>query len=435
MSILINLIGILLVFFYIPPQDSGLPTLVTRTEFWVVFNVVALIAAGGRLLDAVTDPAIAMISDRSNHPKGRRIPLMRLGGLPAVLATVALFVPPVQRESGWNIIWLIGVQIVLYIALTSYVTPSFALIADLGRTAQERLDIVTWTSVAWALGIVVASLTTPLSALFEGIGYTELRSWQLAVVVVALIALVLMYLPVFLIDEPRYARSKPTSATLRESLSVVLSNRFFRYYVAADFSYFCGLAIIQTGILFYVTVLLELDKALVAPLLGLMVIMALLLYPIVNKQAKKRSAKQMVVVAFLLTSVMFLGVVFLGLYPGVPPLLQAAAVVILFSVPFSVLSVIPQWILSDIAEHSILSHGEATTGMFFGARTFAQKLGQTIGIVIFALFLTFGGDIGDDLGIRLSGIGGLVLYGLAAIIFSRYDEAELRAELDALATD
>jgi GPH family glycoside/pentoside/hexuronide:cation symporter len=431
MSILINLIGILLVFFYIPPEEENLPTLVTRSEFWIGFNAVALIAAGGRLLDAVTDPAIATISDRSQHPKGRRISLMRIGGLPAVVATILLFIPPVQEQSAWNIVWLVGVQVVLYIALTAYVTPCFALVADLGRTPAERLDLVTWTSVAWAIGIVIASLVTPLSAGFEWAGFTGLESWQGAVIVVGLIALIAMYLPVWMIDEPRYARSSPTSVSLRESMSVVFSNPFFRYYVAADFSYFCGLAIIQTGILFYVTVLLELDKALVAPLLGLMVIMALVLYPVVNRQAKKRSGKQLVVGSFLMTATMFLGIVFLGQYP-IPAILQAAAVVVLFSVPFSVLSVLPQWILSDIAEHSSLSAGDATTGMFFGARTFAQKIGQTLGIVIFAVFLSFGGDVGDDLGVRLSGIGGLVLYSVAAVIFSRYDESRLRTELASL---
>ncbi|MFW2381508.1 MAG: MFS transporter [Acidimicrobiales bacterium] len=434
MSILINLIGILLVFFYIPPEDANLPTLVTRTEFWIGFNAVAIIAAGGRLLDAVTDPAIAMISDRSTHPMGRRISLMRIGALPAVVATILLFVPPVEAQSAWNIVWLVGVQIVLYTALTAYVTPCFALVADLGRTPAERLDLVTWTSVAWALGIVIASLVTPLSAAFEWAGFTGLESWQGAVVVVGVIALIGMYLPVFMIDEPRYARSSPTSVSLKESLSVVFANPFFRYYVAADFSYFCGLAIIQTGILFYVTVLLELDKALVAPLLGLMVLMALILYPIVNKQAKRRSGKQLVVGSFLMTAAMFFGIVFLGKYP-IPSILQAAAVVVLFSVPFSVLSVLPQWILSDIAEHSLLSAGDATTGMFFGARTFAQKIGQTLGIVIFAVFLSFGGDVGDDLGVRLSGVGGLVLYTIAAIIFSRYDETRLRTELATLSAE
>lgn len=431
MSVLINVIGILLVFFYLPPDTAGLPTLVTRTEFFVVFNAVALIAAGGRLLDAVTDPLIAMYSDRSTHPKGRRISLMRLGMVPAVLATIALFVPPVMTESGWNILWLIGVQIVLYITLTSYVTPAFALLADLGRTPRERLDLTTWASVAWAFGIVVASMTTPIAAVLQGedgSGISALRSWQIAVVVVCAIALFFMAMPIFMIDEPRWARSEPSTASLKDSLGVVFSNRFFRFYVAADFAYFCGLAIIQTGMLFYVTVLLELEETLVAPLLGLMVLLALILYPVVNKQAKIRSAKQMVITAFVLTAVMFLGIVFLGRYP-IPPFAQAAIVIAFFSVPFAILSVIPQWILSDIAELSSHTETDATTGMFFGARTLAQKIGQTLGIVMFAMFLSFGGDINDDLGIRLSGVGGLVLYLTAALIFARYDEATLRREL------
>ncbi len=431
MSVLINLISILLVFFYLPPDTSGLPQLVTDREFLVVFNAIVLIAAAGRMFDAITDPAIALYSDRSTHRLGRRIPLMRLGALPAAIATVLLFIPPQNTVSGWNIAWLLGVEIVLYVALTAYVTPAFAIVADLGRTPEERLDLTTWTSVAWAGGIVLASLAPFLSVVFEGMGLSVIRSWQAAVAVVCAIAVVAMYLPVLMIDEPRYARSQPTSASLRESMHVVLRNPFFRYYVAADFAYFCGLAMIQTGILYYVTVLLELEEQLTAPLLGLMVVMALFLYPIVNKQAKKRSAKVMVIAAFTMTSIMFGGIVFLGRYP-VPELLQAAAIVVIFAVPFSVLSVIPGWILSDISEHSVMTQGQATTGMFFGARTFAQKIGQTVGVVIFALLLGFGRDVGDDLGVRLSGLGGMALYAIAALVFTRYDETRLRAEMQAM---
>ena len=37
--------------------------------------------------------------------------------------------------------------------------------------------------------------------------------------------------------------------------------------------------------------------------------------------------------------------------------------------------------------------------------------------------------VGDDLGVRLTGIGGAVLYAVAALLFSRYDEARLQREL------
>ena len=430
MSVLINLLGIVLVFFYLPPESQGLPQFVSDATFLVVINAIVIIAAVGRLTDAVTDPLIAIFSDRSKHKLGRRIPFMRAGAIPAALAAFLMFFPPVGEQSGWNIAWLIGMQFVLYVALTAYVTPAFAMVADLGRTPEERLDLTTWTSVAWALGILVAAMTPFLTAVLKNGGMDPVTAWQTAIGIVCAIALVAMLVPVFTIDEPRWSRSDASAVSLAESLKVVFSNPFFRFYLAADFAYFCGLMIIQTGLLYYVTVLLVLEEELTAPLLGIMVVLAIVLYPVVNKWAKKGSGKNLVVFAFSMSAVVFAGIFFLGQYP-LPAFVQALAVVVLFAVPFAILSVLPSWILSDIAEHSILVHGDAKTGMFYAARTFMQKISQTVGILVFALLTNFGRDIGDDLGIRLSGLAGVILYGVAAFLFRRYDEDQLQADLAA----
>jgi hypothetical protein len=42
---------------------------------------------------------------------------------------------------------------------------------------------------------------------------------------------------------------------------------------------------------------------------------------------------------------------------------------------------------------------------------------------------SFGRDVGDDLGIRLSGAAGVVLYFSAAMLFRGYDEDKLKSEL------
>lgn len=428
MSILINLIGILLVFFYLPPASAGLPQLVTDATFLVVLNAIVLIAAAGRLTDAVTDPLIAIMSDRSTNKLGRRLPFMRLGAIPAALATFLMFTPPVDGVSGWNIVWLLGIQVVLYTALTAYVTPAFALVADLGRTANERLDLATWTSVAWALGIVVAAMTPFLSSVLDNAGLSTIHAWQASVLMVCVIAAAAMMTPTFTIDEPRWTRSEPSAVPLRQAAKAMLSNEFFRFYLAADFAYFCGLMIIQTGLLYYVTVLLELDEVLTAPLLMLMIVAAMGLYPIVNRMAKERSGKQLVVFAFLISSLDFFAIIFLGKFPF-PAWLQGVGVILIFSVPFAILSVLPQWILSDIAEHASQTSGDATAAMFFAARTFVQKMSQTVGVILFALLTSFGRDVGNDLGIRLSGAAGVVLYFVAAVLFRNYDEDKLRAEL------
>lgn len=434
MSVLINVLGLVLVFFYLPPENAGLPQLLSDTTYLVVLNAVVVLAAVGRLTDAVTDPIIAVLSDRSRHRRGRRIPFMAWGALPAGVATAGMFIPPVIGVSSWNIVWLLAVQALLYVTLTAYVTPAFSLVADLGCTAEERLDLATWTSVAWAVGIVVAALSPFLAGVAEGAGLEPIRAWQLAVGSVCLIGVLAMYVPVWKVDEPRWARSQPAAVPVRQMVSIIISNPHFRYYAAADFAYFGGLIIIQTGLLYYTTVLLELDGGLAAPLLLLMIVIATGLYPFVNSQAKRHSGKAMVIGAFAISALDFALIVMLGRLP-VPNLLQAIAVVIVFALGYAVLSVLPQWILSDIAEHSSIKSGTATAASYFAARTFLQKVSQTFGVVVFALFTTFGRDVGDDLGIRLTGLAGMALYIIAGLLFLGYDERKLKTELAELSPE
>lgn len=429
MSVLVNLLGFLLVFFYLPPDNAGLPQLVSSGTFLVVLNAVVLLAAVGRVFDAVTDPIIAVLSDRCRSPRGRRIPFMAWGALPAALATFAMFTPPIQSQSGWNVVWLIGVQAVLFLALTAYITPAFSLVADLGHSPDERLDLATWTSAAWAFGIVVAASAPFIAGMVESSGVSTLRSWQVAVAVICAIGAVAMYVPVVAVDEPRWARSQPTAVPVRRVMGIIAANPFFRHYAAADFAHFGGLMIIQTGLLYYVTVLLELNDALTAPLLLTMIVIATALYPVVNRVAKRGSGKRMVIFAFAVSAFDFGLIALLGTGLPVPPLVQAFLVVMIFAVSFSILSVIPQWILSDLAEHSSLHNGTATAASFFAARTFLQKFAQTFGVILFAVFTSFGRDVGDDLGIRLSGLGGMALYVVATLLFRGYDEQRMQTEL------
>ncbi len=54
-----------------------------------------------------------------------------------------------------------------------------------------------------------------------------------------------------------------------------------------------------------------------------------------------------------------------------------------------------------------------------------QKFGQTFGVVSFAMLTTLGRDVGDDLGVRLSGLVGFALCLAAGIVFARYNEKEV----------
>lgn len=432
-STLLNLIGLQLVYFYLPPENAGIPYFITQATFLLVLNAIVLITASGRLLDAITDPIIASWSDRSTNPRGKRIPFMAMGAVPAAVLCFLMFVPPVRGESTLNIVWLFVMQALFYIAITFYVTPFFALLPELSRNEKDRLNLSMWISVTYALGLIVASQSPALAGVFKGLFKLNDRvlELQMAFGATAVLAAVLMLVPVFTLDERTYSNSQPSTVPLMQALRHTFSNPHFRFYVVADMAYFTSLAIINTGFLYYVTVLLEQPEEMVGVLLPLTVILALAFYPVVTALAQRIGKKRLVVFAFSALSLVFFAVFFLGNgIPFVPKDVQGYVIVIIYAIPgLGFLGVLPNAILADIATHDTLQTGTAQEGMFFAARTLLQKFGQTFGVVLFAILTSFGRDIGNDLGIRLSGVFGFALCALAAFIFLRYREQTVLAEI------
>jgi GPH family glycoside/pentoside/hexuronide:cation symporter len=421
-SILVNIVGINLVYFYLPPDTSGLPTLITTATFLVVLNAITLVLASGRLLDAFTDPWIAGLSDRSQNPRGRRIPFMAKGAFPAAIFLFLMFVPPVSEQSTINIVWLAVFQALFYVTLTFYLTPFFALLPELGHTPRERLNLSTWISITFALGLILAGLVPGIASAVEtAFDLSPLRAFQATIGALAALAAALMSVPVLTIDEKRYSRGVPSNVPLLEAVEATFANVEFRKFVTADFVYFTGLTIVQTGILYYVTVLLEQEETLASLLLTVLVLASFLFYPFVNLVAKRFGKKGLMVGSFAWMSLVFAAVPTLGNLP-IDATAQGYALVLLLSVPLAVLGVLPNAVLADIADADARKTGEAREGMFFASRTLMQKVGQTTGVVVFAMATTLGRDIGDDLGVRLSGVIGFVLCLIAAVVFSRYDE-------------
>lgn len=432
-STLVNVVGVSLVYFYLPPDSAGLPQLITGATFLGVLNVITVIAASGRLLDAVTDPWIAGMSDRSRNPRGRRLPFMRIGALPAAFFLVLMFTPPSSTQSGWNVVWLAVAQALFFVFLTAYVTPYFALLPEMGHDSRERLNLSTWISITYALGIILAGLTPAIAGAVEAAtGLSTLRSFQVAVAALAVVAVICMYVPVVALDERRYSDGQPSSVPLGPAVRATFANRHFRKFVVSDFAYFTGLTIVQTGLLFYVTVLLREGEALVATLLAVMVVVSFLFYPIVNLLARRLGKKPLMVGAFVWMALVFLGVPLLGRLAFAPSA-QGFLLVLLMAVPLAVLGVLPNAVLADIAEEDAARTGEQREGMFFAARTLMQKFGQTFGVVSFAMLTTLGNDVGDDLGIRASGVVGFVLCLGAGLVFARYDERSVVARADSAA--
>lgn len=93
-SMLSGVVTSWLVYFYQPSDDvvsKGQTLFLPQGAVFIGLTIIGLIAAIGRIFDAVTDPWIAGKSDRCRSRLGRRIPFMRAAAVPLGIVTVLVF--------------------------------------------------------------------------------------------------------------------------------------------------------------------------------------------------------------------------------------------------------------------------------------------------------------------------------------------------------
>ena len=218
-SILAGIIANLLVNFYLPDStENGVITFVTSATF-IGLTVIGLITAFGRVVDAVTDPWIASMSDNCRSKLGKRIPFMRYAAFPFALLTVLIFCCPVRGESVANIIWLAVTMILFYIFMTAYCTPYNALIPVLGKSQKDRMDISTYISLTYIVGTGIAFSGKMIwEALSNATGWDYYFSARLVLAVLAVIALICMLLPAFIIKETDFDTTPPVKENAGRSI-------------------------------------------------------------------------------------------------------------------------------------------------------------------------------------------------------------------------
>lgn len=422
-SIMTNVIIVMLPYFYLPPNNSGLTPLVPQLLVFGAFNILSLIAASGRLFDAFYDPFIASISDGSTNPNGRRIPIMRYAIIPAVIFCTLIFYPLSDTESTKNAWWLTLMLIGFFMSVTTYIIPYNALLAEMAHTTEKKVKLSTFQQVGFVMGMILSAMINNFADLVQQtfLIASRMHALQYTILGLSIFSGIVMAMPVLFIREKDYSEGKPTHIALLPAIKNTFRNVNFKYYLISDFAYYTALSIISSGLLYFVTVLLKLPESNGGMFMGIMVVLSLLFYPFINFGAKRFGRKALVLSAFAVLSLIFVTIYFLGHLPF-SPFVQMLILVVCASFPLAALGILPNAILADIAQKDTEETGENHEGMFFAVKYLFVKLGQTLGIAVFAMLTIYGKDPGNDFGLRLNGVVGFVLCIFALLFFSRFKE-------------
>ncbi len=464
-SILGGIISAWFVTFYLPTAGDvakgAIQYITPGLAIGSFLTVLGLITCLSRVFDAVTDPLIANLSDKSKNPRGRRIPFMQIAALPLAVVTVLLFCAPFGAynssagSNAGNIAWISVCIVLFYLFMTMYCTPYNALISEFGKTQEDRMGISTAISLTYFGGTLLA-YTPFLFAGFLGpqVKFDEATqtyiktsdglmsfawSYRTCFIVLAVIALVAMLLPTFLLKEKELSDAKPSNENAFKSLGSTFKNKEFRLFAGSDIMYWVGLTLFQTGLPFFVKVSMGLPDMWTMILLGAMTVLSACFYPIVGKLVKKFGKKKLTIVGFLGLALAYaiaaliwpiVGEVKAGM-GGALSYVLGIAIVVIAAFPMALLGVIPQAIVADVAEADSKVTGSDRQGMFFAARTFAMKFGQALAMLLFTSLCLIGGKVvGNDLvpsgmGLMIVAIVAIAFCGLGAVILFFYNEKKV----------
>ena len=393
-SIISGLIGSWLVYFYQPNQEAindGMRLLIPSGRVVLgILTIIGLVTAVGRVFDAVTDPLVGNWSDNCKHKHGRRIPFMRWSAIPLGLVFVLVFCAPVQSVSAFNTVWLFVTVLAYYFLITCYCTPYTSLLAELPNNQEEKLKLSMCISLTFIVGTCLGYTAPMIWGAFIGGGIARIPAMRLTFAILSILATIFMLVPAFGIKEKDYCDAQPSNSDMFSSLGKTFKNKDFRVFVGQDIIYFFGLAMFQTGLPFFVTSLLQLPESMTTVMFGGLKLLSLAFYPFVTKMAAKWGKKKLLIAAFIGFVLTFGFTAIAGPALPLPIMVQAVIIVVLGSFPQAIFGIIPQTIVADIALEDEVVTGESRSGMFYAARTFAMKLGQSLAMLMFTSIATIG---------------------------------------------
>jgi GPH family glycoside/pentoside/hexuronide:cation symporter len=323
--------------------------------------------------NAINNPIVGYLSDRTRSRLGRRLPWIFYGVPPAFTLSIALWNPHWLgiRDAATLAIFLLVLQCIIDVFATGIGQGYFSLLPEMFPKYEERTDIAVKMNLFQVVSLFIGLALPPWLA--GQIGYGNVA------VLFYAISAIFIYVglrPLVGRAETPAAPALPFFAAWRATIV----NRSFLTVEVARLMRVVALAIVQTGMQFYLIHSLKVDGANATLLLGLaFVVMGATLYPWRVWIARWAGARLTYAIAFV---ILIIGLS--GLY-----LITDFTAAIVFSVVIGLalggIVLMNEVILADVIDEDEARTGRRREGMYFGLDSFVGTLGSAVSAFAFAL--------------------------------------------------
>jgi Na+/melibiose symporter-like transporter len=428
LSLTTSMTALTMVYAYFLLQEAGLRP--------VLAGLVPLI---GRFVDAISDPLMGRLSDRSTRwEAGRRRPYFLLGAIPYGLSFFAIWWDPPFAGQAARFAYYALAYSVFSLALTVLYVPYLSLLPEMAKGYDERTSLNAYRSAVGTLGMLAA---ISLRLVAEALGGAT-ADFASAAAIYALL-LTLPWIAVYRVTfEPeRAALPREKRRPLFEGFADVAKQPSFRRLCLIYLMGRMGMDI--AGALFILYAKFWLGRVDDFEIVMLIFFAGILVsFPLADRLAQRREKARLYAVGAIWWALV--GSSLLFVQPEWPRWLFFLLVP-LITPGFALVDLMPWSMVGEAADEGELASGERRDGVYNGVLSFVRKFGGAVGLFLVLGFLDWMGFVeGSDeqteqarQAVRLvMAFGPGIPLAIGAWLALRYplrraDHARIRRELDA----
>ena len=365
-------------------------------------SLIGLIMSVSVVWDAVSDPVMGYLSDRTVSRFGRRHPYIVLGALFGAVANIMLWRINADQSMWLKFIWILLSVLLIKTFLTAFITPYTALGAELSSDYDER-SLIQAIKTAFFLGAIVFVSAGSMFIYFTPTPEYPVGQFNPAayrnLALTASVMMLLSGLGTF-VSTKSFFTAVPTPLkqvgrlTARDFIRKIKFSLSHRDYRSVFFGYlFTNLAsaIIYTIGLHTFTYTFHMDNYAIGIVLGIQFPVSIVAQPVwakISEKIDKNNAVKLGLRISMLGCVMLFA---LTLFREAVQLHYQYLLIYSVTIGFgtSVLFSIPLSMIADTVDLQEHETGERNEGVYFGMLTFGYKISQAIAIFLLGILLDF----------------------------------------------
>ena len=449
-------------YFYSPSEGVG------RT-IYVAVSLVGTIFIIGTIWDAISNPIVGVLSDKTKTVpgrwrllpiRGRRMPYIFWGSICMPVTAVAFWYPPVQEPSIINFVYGTVLLCLHWTFFAITVVPLIALGPEIARSEAARVRIGTWIAVGMIVGLALAAVmpgilievldperqvveaATPVTEGLSPFVHTDLgealapehdaletvtvyspKGYRRLAFILALVSLAMFQFPVWLIRERYDSELVPAGdISFAAGFSDALRNKPFVIYAVAFFLFSIGFMAAQRVLPYWVELGLGGSEKTVTYTMAPFILVAMISYCFIPMATRYLHVKWMLFIAlFIIASGMpFMYILGVADMDTNLKMILGMALFGYCGIGQGIIYVMMTPMMGEIIDYDERRSGERREALYNGLSGVAWKASMAGSIFIATTSMHFWGNSADNyLGVLLVGpiAGAFAFAGLVVISF------------------